>query len=80
MISGESHDEASRLAHHRNHEFTPFHKLTTRGSRTAENEEGRKTTDPALGAEAVGTVNPDVLGDDGAPLVELQVFFKLWKC
>ena len=40
MISGESHDEVSRLAHH---ELTPFHKLTTRGSRTVENDEGRKS-------------------------------------
>jgi hypothetical protein len=40
MISGESQDEASRLAHH---ELTPFHMLTTRGSRTAENEKERQS-------------------------------------
>ena len=89
MISGEekqSHDDASRLAQHQNHELTPIFTCSSQFTRSRQGvaepqrTKGEKITDPALGADAVGTVNPDVLGDDGALLVELQVFFKLWKC
>lgn len=38
---------------------------------------GRTVTHPALGADAVGAVNPDVLGDDGALLAQLEVLLKL---
>lgn len=33
-------------------------------------------TDLALGAHTAGGVNPDILGDDGALLWQLQVFFE----
>jgi len=59
---------------------SPHFTSSRRGAAEQREQREDKITDPALGADAVGTVNPDVLGDDGAPLVELQVFFKLWKC
>ena len=37
------------------------------------------TTDLAFGAHAVAGVNPDVLGDDAALLVEFEVFLELRK-
>lgn len=39
---------------------------------------GREEAYLALGADTVGGINPDVLGDDCALLVELQEFLELF--
>lgn len=40
--------------------------------------DGREDAYLALGADTVGGINPDVLGDDRASLWELEVFLELF--